>query len=77
LALFQAVLMSRLLDICPRRPRCCTTTSFEGAAVDGNCKSTSTIALLSFPVDRPMSKPARRTSAKYPLISRSSPDDTA
>ena len=36
----------------------------ERAASGGNCKSASTIALVSFPVDRPMSKPSRRTCAK-------------
>ena len=68
LALFHAALISRVLDICPRRARCCTMASFEGVTSDGNCESNSTIALVSFPVERPMSNPARRTCAKYFLI---------
>ena len=34
----------------------------------GNCESTSTIAFVSLPVEKPISKPARRTCAKYPLM---------
>jgi len=72
LALFQAAFTSRVLDNCPTMPRCCTTTSFEGVASGGSCESTWTIALVSFPTERPMSKPARRTCAKYRNPSTSS-----
>jgi hypothetical protein len=38
-ALFQAALTSRVLDICPSMPRCCTTISFEGATSGGRCRA--------------------------------------
>jgi hypothetical protein len=64
LALFHAALMSRVFDICPTRPSRCTTISFDGVVPGGSCRSTSTIPLVSFPVESPRSKPARRVSAK-------------